>query len=42
VIIYEMPFNLVELIGKDVGLEEEFEQYLSKMKLQITIFCNLV
>jgi len=34
-----MPFNLVKLIEKDVDLEEEFEQYLSKMKLRI---CELL
>jgi hypothetical protein len=39
VIIYEMPFNLLELIEKDVDLEKEFEKYLSKMKLWI---CELL
>ncbi len=39
VIIYETPSNLVELIEKDVNLEQEFEKYLNKMKLWI---CELL
>jgi hypothetical protein len=34
-----MPFNVVELMEKIVDLEEEFEKYLSKMKLWI---CELL
>jgi hypothetical protein len=34
-----MPFNLLELIEKDVDIEKEFEKYLSKMKLWI---CELL
>jgi hypothetical protein len=38
-IIYETLFNLVQLIEKDVDLEEEFQKYLSKMKLWV---CELL
>jgi hypothetical protein len=31
VIIYEMPFTLVELIEKNVDLEEEFENEIVDM-----------